>query len=90
MSVEELALRRVIFVGLELKLRLLESYFLVELVLVPGLSLSQPYVFITLTGNLLVYGMTMSSLILSGEHHHPRFVKLSKVAKNNTSSMRQA
>jgi hypothetical protein len=44
MSVEKLVLRVLIFVGFTLKLRLLESHFLVKLVLVPGLSLSQPYV----------------------------------------------
>jgi hypothetical protein len=43
MSVEKLALRAHIFVGLEFESPLLETYFLVELVVVPGLSLSQPY-----------------------------------------------
>jgi hypothetical protein len=45
MSVEKLALRAHIFVGLEFESPLLETYFLVELVVVPGLSLSQPYLF---------------------------------------------
>ncbi|MGK3754605.1 MAG: hypothetical protein ACI8RD_006914, partial [Bacillariaceae sp.] len=44
-SVEKLALRAHIFVGLEFESPLLETYFLVELVVVPGLSLSQPYLY---------------------------------------------
>ena len=48
MSVVKLASRALIFVGLKLKVRFLESHFLVELVLVPPLSHSQPYLFLAI------------------------------------------
>jgi hypothetical protein len=58
MSVEKLALRALI------------SYFLVELVLVPGLSLSQPYLFMMHAFVVIVY------LFFSGSKEHKDDSKL--------------
>ena len=63
MSVGKLASRALIFVGLKLKIRFLKSHFLVELVLVPPLSRSQPYM---LLEKIIYTPLATGGLVLIG------------------------